>query len=358
MTLMTKWGVLLFALLGATGALAQAVPVTGEATFYDPTGMPIMAQTPITGELDFEASTASFSPFMFFGFQFVTTSVELLGEGTHTRPADGGLTGSETITVSVGPGQLGAYFVFDWTINTLPTFMVWDINSHPTGTSYTTTDSDGDGIPGHAFVTDPFPGFTVAFDLLEGEPPPDIEVSIDAGGATTRECAEHGGSTVILNADITLIGSAELGTVDWTIDGAPAGSGSSIYPFLSRGTHNIGVNATILSGASDTDSASITVRDTTPPEIHLAFLDEGGQAVTSIGTGTHVKASIEATDICDPAPATEGSATPVFEVTDGDVIKIQSGKIKELPTTAIELSGTATDASGNRRSGMTVLTIH
>ena len=358
MTLTTKWGVLLFALIGSTGALAQPVAVTGETSFYDPTGAPVMAQTPITGELDFDSNTASFSPFMFFGSQFVTTSVELLGEGTHTRPADAGLTGSETITVSVGPGQLGAYFVFDWAINTLPTFMVWDINSHPTGTSYTTIDSDGDGIPGHAFITGPFPGFTVAFDLLEGEPPPDIEVSIDAGRGTTRECAEHGGSSVTLNADVTLIGSAELGSIDWTIDGAPAGSGSSITPLLPVGTHTISVNASILSGASDTDSTSITVRDTTPPELHLAFLDEGGQTVISTGAGTQVTASISASDICDPAPSTEGSATPVFEVADGDVIKIQSGKIKELPTTAIELSGTATDASGNRRSGMTVLTIH
>jgi hypothetical protein len=341
------------ALLCSALVQAEPVAVVGEAGFYDPAGAPVTTGSPITGELDFDSRTANFSSFPFFGFEFVTRSVELLDEGTHTRPADAGFSGSETITVTVGPGQLGGYFVFDWAINTLPTFMVWDVNSHATGTSYTVIDSDGDGVPGHAYVTGPFVGFSIAFDLLEGEPPPDVEVAISVAGGTTQECTETGGSTVILSADITLIGNAELSSVDWTIDGEPAGSGLGITPFLTLGEHTIEVIATILSARADTDTTTITVHDTIAPQLHLAFHDESGP-ITSIGSGTHVKTSITATDTCDPEPTTQGSVTPVFEVADGDVIKIQSGKIK-LQTTAIELSATATDASGNRQSRMTVL---
>ena len=345
------------ALLFTTTLHAEPVAVTGGASFYDTNGLPITSQTPITGELNFENASASFSSFLFFGSEFATTSVELLGEGTHTRPADP--ISPQTITVTVGPGQLGGYFTFDWAVNTLPTFMVWDINSHPRGTSYTTIDSDGDGIPGHAFTIDPFPGFTVAFDFNEGEPPPDIEVSINVEGGNTQECAETGGSTVNLSADITLIGSAEPGSIDWTIDGEPVGSGSNIAPFLALGDHAVEVYATILSGPSDLDSTTITVRDTTAPQLNLGFLNQSGQPINSTSTGTHVNTSITASDVCDSDPETEGSATPVFEVMDGDVIKIQSGKIStvELPTTAIELSGSAMDESGNKTSSITVLTI-
>lgn len=349
------------ALLFTNTVYAEPTPVTGDASFYDSSGFPIISSIPITGELDIANGSATFSSFLFFGFQFETLSAELLGEGTHTRCA---VPETETVcpqdmSVTVGAGQLGAYILFNWSNNTLPTFMVWDLNSHPTGTSYTVIDSDADSVPGHAYTAGPFTGVTVTYDLLEGEPPPDVDVSINIEGGSIQECSEAGGSTVNLEADITLIGGAELGSVDWTIDGEPAGSGTSLSPFMALGTHEIEVSATILSGPSDTDSASATVRDTAPPELQLEFLDQSGQPVSVTSTGTHVNASITATDTCDPDPLTSATATPVFEVIDGDTIKIQSGKINtvELPTTAIELSGTASDASGNTASGMSVLSI-
>jgi len=92
-------------LLYTTNIYAEPVAVTGGASFYDTTGIPITDQTPITGELNFDNASASFSSFMFFGSEFVTTSVELLGEGTHTRPANP--ISNQAITVTVGPGQLG-----------------------------------------------------------------------------------------------------------------------------------------------------------------------------------------------------------------------------------------------------------
>jgi hypothetical protein len=73
----------------------------------------------------------SVDPFPFFGASWITQSIELLGAGFYTRPDGVG----DTISVTVNPGQLGAHMVFDWSVNVLPNFMVWDVNSSPGGAS-------------------------------------------------------------------------------------------------------------------------------------------------------------------------------------------------------------------------------
>ena len=107
------------------------------------------------------------------------------------------------------------------------------------------------------------------------------------------------------------------------------------------------------------DSIPVTVRDTTPPNLDVAFINKAGDPITSIGSKGRVMTRISPSDICDPSPVTEGTAVPVFGVADGDTIRIKPGKISavKLPTTAIELSASATDASGNSATGMAVLSI-
>lgn len=334
--------------------LALATPFEGDAIFLDPVNQTV-GIIPITGDLDTVNSSMLVDPFIFFGLQWTTQSVELLDAGTYTRPDGFG----GTITTTVNPGQLGAYMEFEWAVNQLPNFMVWDVNTSANGSSYTTADSDGDGIAGQAFVVGPFIGFSLGYDFIVGDPPPAIDITISAAGGTTQECAETGGSTVNLSATIDLIGGAEPGTVEWYVDGAPAGNGDTLSPFLTLGNHDIEALATTATGESDTDSLTVTVRDTTPPVLEAGFLDQAGTPVTTTSAGNFVNASIIANDICDPNPVTEGTAVPVFAVSDGNIIKIQSGKVNtvELPTTAIELSATANDASGNSSSGTALLSI-
>lgn len=333
---------------------ATATPLAGDAIFLDPTNQSV-ATIPITGDLDNTNSSMTVDPFSFFGLQWFTRSVELLGTGTFTRPDGFG----GTISATVNTGQLGTYMVFEWGANTIPNFMVWDVNNSANGSSYTTIDSDGDGIPGHAFVVGPFPGFSVLYDFIVGDPPPDIDITIGAAGGTTQECAETGGSTISLSASINLIGGAELGTIEWFVDGQTAGTGVTVTPFLTLGTHTVDALASATTGESDRDALSVTVRDTKPPVLDAGFVDQAGNPVTATSAGNFVTASILASDICDPSPVTDGTAAPVFAVSNGDAIKIQSGKVNtvELPTTAIELSATASDASGNSSSGMAVLSI-
>jgi len=332
---------------------ASATPLAGDMTFLDPTGQ-LVGTNPITGDLDIPNNTMSVDPFMFFGAQMVTTSIELLNEGTHTRTDT--LSGASS-TVTVNPGQRGAWMWFSWSVSEFPTFMVWDVSENPNGAVYTAVDSDGDGVPGHAFFSGPFPGFNMSYDFTVGEPPPGISVSIGIEGGTTQECSETGGSMVSLSATIDVVGGAEPGSIEWFVDGESTGTGETATPFLALGSHTVEALASSTTGETGTDLITVLVQDTTPPDLDVAFINQAGEPITTAGAVTQVTTRILPSDICDPDPVAEGTASPVFAVNDGDPIKVQSGKIKDLPTTAIELSASTTDASGNRNSGMAVLSI-
>ena len=128
---------------------------------------------------------------------------------------------------------------------------------------------------------------------------------------------------------------------------------------MTLGSHTVEVLASTTTGQSDTDSVAVEVRDTISPDLEVAFLNRDGEQITAIDAGNRVTTRIAATDVCDPDPVTEGAAVPVFAVSDGDTIRIQGGKTNtvKLPTTAIELSATTADTSGNNATGMAVLLI-
>jgi hypothetical protein len=200
------------------------------------------------------------------------------------------------------------------------------------------------------------------YNITISPPPgPGIIVSINVSGGTTQECTETGGSIVSIFADITLTGGAELVSVDWTVDGSSAGAGSSITPFLALGSNTIGVRAVTTTGQSDTDSIAVNVIDTQPPVVDPHFIDRRtGEPVSTISTrGTSlVITSFGATDVCDPEPQAHGVVTPTFGVNDGDTIDVQGTRqTVDLPTSALHLTVTATDSSGNTGNGQTILSI-
>ena len=188
-----------------------------------------------------------------------------------------------------------------------------------------------------------------------------VSVTIDVVGGTTQECSDVGGSTVTLTADTTVSGGAGLASIDWTIDGGSSGSGETITPFLTLGSHTIEVVATTTAGDTDTDVATVEVVDTTSPSIDVAFLDSRTGAPISEISGRGVRfvtTAFSATDACDSSPQTQGLVTPTFGVNDGDTIRVQgNSQTVDLPTTALELSVTARDSSGNTSSGQAILFI-
>jgi hypothetical protein len=331
---------------------AGSLSVSGTGVLYDPSGNTVGAPTPITGTYDTDTQHIAIDPWMFFGSP-VDSQIDLLSPGSYTFPG--------VLPINVGSGQLGGIISTTWNINIIPHGIVWDVISHPGGQHFEPTDSDGDGIPGQKMISGPFPGFTFVYEFDVGAPAPSIDVSINVTGGVNQECNETGGSHVELTATVDLKGGADLASIDWTVDGNAAGSGTSTRPFLALGSHLISVTATGVGGIYDTASTTVNVIDTVKPDLAIEVVDtRTGQAVTSVnGSGvSFIEVRLNGTDACDSNVDVAGAVKPVYAVIGGEVIKIQgnNGNVT-LPTTALEVSATATDGSGNKQSNQLILPI-
>ncbi len=335
-----------------TGALqAEVKPVTGTASISI-SSFPLLFNQPVTGQYDTTANKITIDPWYFFG-STTNSQIDLLSPGSYFHPGVG--------TLEVGAGQLGGFITTMWSVNNIPHGIVWDVVNHPGGQHLAPVDSDGDGVPGHAMISGPFPGFTFVYELDIGEPSPTINVELDVTGGSKQECNSTGGNTVQLNANIELLNGAELASISWTVDGALAGTEASISPFLSLGTHNITVTATGISGISDTASTSVSISDTHKPDLSIDFVDtRTGLSVASIdGNGvSFIEIQLNSTDICDDNLNTSGVAKPVYAIMGSEIIKIQgNNQTVDMPTTAIEVTAISTDRSNNKQIDTAVLPI-
>lgn len=355
---MKRFNLMLLLFLFGFGGQAHALSLHGTADLYFPGfNMPIMS-VPITGGYDATANTLQIDPFSIFGSQLQTNVTQLLGPGTYNSFLNGIPT-----TTTVAANQIGAYMTFSWSgYPSVQTVMVWNVVHDASGEeTFTAVDTDGDGIPGQAFNAGPYPGLTLAYDLDTGPVAPGVDVSVSVSGGSPQQCSAIGGSTVDMTADVHLLRGAQLSSVQWYIDGASAGTGMRITPFLKLGRHDIKVVATITTGTTATASTSVSVVDTIPPKVTAGFVDvRTGDPITSISgaSAQFVGISVHATDVCDASPTTSAAVVPSHAVKDGDTILIQgqTGQV-ELSTSALSLGVIATDASGNRASAHAVLNI-
>lgn len=180
------------------------------------------------------------------------------------------------------------------------------------------------------------------------EPPiPDISISIVPDG-TEQECSESGGTSVQLTAEVS---DGFIASVTWTIDGIFAGDTETISPFLALGSHLVQVDVVTDTGGTGSATEAISVADTTPPEIHAAFIDaQTGQEITQASPSDRVSPSVNVTDVCDPEPAI--NAVVGIPAEDGGIFFTnQTPKSTLLRSNTspgyIELSISASDASGN-----------
>lgn len=345
---------LLFALAAHLSiANADIQAISGTALLYDPTGIPIGPPTPITGDYDTDTQQMIINPWSFFGFD-VNSQIQVLPPGSYAFP--------DVLPFDVGPGQAGGMITSEWSVNIIPHGMVWDVIPYSGGQHYEPVDSDGDGIPGLPMISGPFPGFTFVYEFDVGAPSPGIEVEILVEGGTNQECNDVGGNNVVLSAAVDLTNGAELASIDWEVDGNAAGSGDSITPFLSLGTHSISVTATGVSGIYDTASTTIQVVDTVEPSLSVEFIDlQTGLAISSVDSArvTFVEVRLNGSDVCDDDVEVAGTASPVFDISGGEIIKVQGRNNKvDIPTSAIEVTATAIDDSGNKQLEQAILPIN
>jgi len=345
----------LFIALAAHVSIANAdiLPISGTALLYDPVGTPIGPPTPVTGDYDTDTQQMTIHPWLFLGFN-VYSQIQVLPPGSYSFP--------DLLPFDVGPGQAGGMITTEWSANTIPHGIVWDVIPYSGGQHYEPVDSDGDGIPGLPMISGPFPGFTFVYEFDVGEPSPGIEVDILVDGGTYQECNDTGGNNVELTAAVDLTNGAELASIDWEVDGNAAGSGTSITPFLSLGTHSVSVTATGVSGVYDTASTTIQVVDTVEPSLSIEFVDSRtGQVISSVNGArvTFVEVRLNGSDVCDADVEVGGTAKPVFDISGGEVIKVQGRNNNvDIPTSAVEVTATAVDDSGNKQLEQAVLPIN
>ena len=324
----------LIAVLVFTNAINAAPLVNGKAVFVG-----VGFDIPITGDIDTSNKTMSVDDWQFFGFPVSTANVEILDPGSYTRAAG---------DVTVPPGHVGAHMEITWNFNTFFVYMIWELDA--SGTIYTIIDSDTDGTPGHALNNGPFLGSTVYYEFESapaGPAQPNVFLIVNVEGGSLQECTGDSKADVTINAMPTLVGGAELDSITWRIDDVFAGMDLSITESLTLGTHVIEATALTTTGQSDSESITVTVRDKTRPVVKVAFIDEHGDEVQSAEHGKF-KISIEATDSCDPNPIiTSSTATPTTTVSDGDKLFIDEKRGIRLPVTAVRVTVTARDASGN-----------
>ncbi len=183
-------------------------------------------------------------------------------------------------------------------------------------------------------------------------------ISLQVNGGQIQECSAHGGSPITMTATVTVPQGETLASLNWTIDGNPAGSGPQITPLVPVGTHTVRVEALTTTGHSAVATANVMVRDTISPTVTAAFIDQRtGQAVNQTSKNAKLVIKAEAIDVCDPKPAVVSMAG--LPVSNGELIKarVEQQRLIIDDATQITLSVTATDASGNSANGQASLAI-
>ena len=151
--------------LGASGANAMSM-TSATFTMKSPGGGNVGVFSDVTGDItpgDGSGGTwsvASTSPF--FGFVWTAHDGVTFGPGTYTIDT---IEGGVYTGIVVGAGQVGGHILFDWnTATNIDVVNVWDVCT--VCGSYTSTDVNGNGVPGLPMIDGAFPGFSANFDFV------------------------------------------------------------------------------------------------------------------------------------------------------------------------------------------------
>jgi len=224
---------------------------------------------------------------------------------------------------------------------------------------------DGIGVGGVPMWDGPFVGFNANFDMttltLAGPPKPTITMLIPGGN--TQECSSTGGQNVSMSANVESLGDDEIDTISWLLDGVSVASGESVEFFIPLGAHTVEAILATVMGETDSATQNLTVKDTVPPELSVAFLNSRtGAEITSLESNQKADISINASDVCDPSPTS--SATAGIPVLDGERISARTFKKGSSTRLSIqgsvdniEVTATAEDASGNMSNSRAVITV-
>lgn len=188
--------------------------------------------------------------------------------------------------------------------------------------------------------------YTLHLEGVVGVDVPTKGVAIQLIGGAIHECSSHDGSIIEASVDIDTTDINDITSINWLLDGVHAGLGESVSVLTPFGSHNLAVVVDTVESGIVESSVEVIVGDTTPPNLGIRFVDErNGLEITEVSSKGRNSVSViyDVLDVCDPAPMVSGISSPVKLTNNGDTITI----IRQLQTSAVNVSAKATDASGN-----------
>lgn len=153
--------IILAILLSVISLVSNAA--TGVFDMYDSGGTLFHSDPAVVASIVYPGTGSTIaSPTTIFGTPWTAHDITTYQQGTYIiDTVQGG-----TYTFTVGVGQIGLHMLFDWGVNfDVDVVNVWDVTSAAGVVSYSSTDWDGDGIPGSGMIDGPFPEMNVNFNL-------------------------------------------------------------------------------------------------------------------------------------------------------------------------------------------------
>jgi hypothetical protein len=193
---------------------------------------------------------------------------------------------------------------------------------------------------------------------------------VDAGEDVTVEQESPAGTQVTLNGNAMDDADTELDYV-WSANGTIIGNEANLTCTFSLGTHVLTLNATDDSGNTGTDTVTVIVVDTTPPEIMVSVTPD------SLWPPNHKYALVEATvtaqDVGDPSPTItfvsitsnepdngkgDGNTINDIVIVDDYTFEFREERSGISEGRVYTITYQATDASGNSAQASATVTVN
>jgi hypothetical protein len=209
---------------------------------------------------------------------------------------------------------------------------------------------------------------TATITVLENEPP-----VVDAGPDQTVEQASHAGTQVTLHGNATDNVSTHF-NFTWSENGVILATATNVtHTTLTHtfnlGTHLVTLNATDEAANTGSDTVTVTVIDTTPPQLNATATPSTLWPPNHKYVDVHVNATV--LDICDPAPTVtlvsitsnepdnsrgDGHTVDDIIIIDDFTFHLRAERSGRGPGRIYTITYVATDASGN--SVMATVTVN
>jgi hypothetical protein len=193
---------------------------------------------------------------------------------------------------------------------------------------------------------------------------------VDAGEDVTVEQESPAGTQVTLNGNATDYADTELDYV-WSENDIILGNETTLTHTFSLGTHVLTLNATDDSGNTGTDTVTVIVVDTTPPEITVSVTPD------SLWPPNHkyvqVEATVTAQDVGDPSPTItfvsitsnepdngkgDGNTVNDVVILDDCTFEFRAERSGNGVGRVYTITYQATDASGNSAQASATVTVN